>query len=297
MIKLNFVPRQISRSKHSTRPEPKPTFALPKPSLMTHPAIPPPKFKGFPWKTNRIVKKPLRRYRENLYRLYGRVENPPPPLPRLGPRYPKKKIPINPRINSALGIPHSAIARPPRRNYNPKDIVPERCKNYYQVKLERIKNLFEVAKRTKVSLNDKQEILSIPFYPSKPQVPPLKVHLNPVPLHGPPGTQIKHQHLVPPTQPQNYNRQHISYSYFVERSKNQELPVYFDIRNGRTQLLTVVRRIQGDIKALVEDLRQELFPNKGRKKHTIIIKQNCSQIVVKGRFDQEIKLWLHKKGF
>jgi len=34
--------------------------------------------------------------------------------------------------------------------------------------------------------------------------------------------------------------------YFVERTTNGMLPVYSDIRNGGTQVLTLVRKIQGD---------------------------------------------------
>lgn len=42
--------------------------------------------------------------------------------------------------------------------------------------------------------------------------------------------------------------------YIVERTASGELPVYTDIKNGGSQVRTLVRKVQGDVSVSVGDL-------------------------------------------
>lgn len=83
----------------------------------------------------------------------------------------------------------------------------------------------------------------------------------------------------------------VAYPYFVNRTRFQSLPVYIDIRNGKTRKLTVVRRIEGDLEALRTDLSQIMDSS------FIQIKKLSQQIVVKGDRQEEIRKWLAQRGF
>ncbi|CAJ0637485.1 11909_t:CDS:2 [Entrophospora sp. SA101] len=83
----------------------------------------------------------------------------------------------------------------------------------------------------------------------------------------------------------------VQYPYFIERTQNKVLPIYSDIRNGRTRILTVLRRIEGDTEALHKEL-QKLFPNT-----LVTINDNTGHIIIKGDYRHELNDWLTKKGF
>ncbi len=40
---------------------------------------------------------------------------------------------------------------------------------------------------------------------------------------------------------------YVTYPYFVARTQMKELPVYIDIKNGGTRILTEISRIEGDV--------------------------------------------------
>jgi len=48
------------------------------------------------------------------------------------------------------------------------------------------------------------------------------------------------------------------HTYFVPRNSRGSLPVYSDVRNGGTQYLISVRNVDGNIKALADDLLRDL---------------------------------------
>ncbi|ORZ25505.1 ribosomal protein L49/IMG2 [Absidia repens] len=83
-------------------------------------------------------------------------------------------------------------------------------------------------------------------------------------------------------------------SYIVSRTSNQSLPVYSEIKNGGTQQLTIIRRIQGDVEALKTELTT-LFPD--APKNHIKINPTNNHIVIKGLYVNELKQWLANKGF
>ncbi|KAI8096850.1 ribosomal protein L49/IMG2 [Halteromyces radiatus] len=82
--------------------------------------------------------------------------------------------------------------------------------------------------------------------------------------------------------------------YIVSRTSNHSLPVYSDIKNGGTQQLTIIRRIEGDVEALKADLTS-LFPD-APKSHVKINPTN-NHIIIKGLYVNELKQWLANKGF
>ncbi|KAJ2089830.1 mitochondrial 54S ribosomal protein img2 [Coemansia sp. RSA 986] len=83
----------------------------------------------------------------------------------------------------------------------------------------------------------------------------------------------------------------VMHAYFVNRTRFQSLPVYVDIKNGKTRKLTLVRRIEGDIQALRNELSS--FLDDG----SIQIKSISNQLVIKGDRSSEVREWLTKRGF
>ncbi|GAA6011417.1 hypothetical protein JCM11491_002776 [Sporobolomyces phaffii] len=80
--------------------------------------------------------------------------------------------------------------------------------------------------------------------------------------------------------------------YFVPRSQFGELPVYSDVRNGGTRVLTVIRKVHGDVSGLHKDLSHFLHPST-----TSYTKPQTQQIVIKGDWVREVKEWLSTRGF
>ncbi|KAJ2554640.1 mitochondrial 54S ribosomal protein img2 [Coemansia sp. RSA 1933] len=83
----------------------------------------------------------------------------------------------------------------------------------------------------------------------------------------------------------------VVHPYFVNRTRFQSLPVYVDIKNGKTRRLTLIRRIEGDIQALHKDLSSSLNDS------SIQINSISNQLVIKGDRASEVREWLSKKGF
>ncbi|RIA86706.1 mitochondrial large subunit ribosomal protein [Glomus cerebriforme] len=89
---------------------------------------------------------------------------------------------------------------------------------------------------------------------------------------------------------------YVQYPYFVARTQMKELPVYIDIRNGGTRVLTEISRIEGDSEALCNDIRKELF-HCSRDKNLIRVNHTNNHVIIKGRHGLMVKEWLAKKGF
>ncbi|KAJ2162147.1 mitochondrial 54S ribosomal protein img2 [Coemansia sp. RSA 552] len=85
--------------------------------------------------------------------------------------------------------------------------------------------------------------------------------------------------------------QSIAYPYFVRRTRFQSLPVYTDIRNGRTRRQTIVRRIDGDVQALGADIAAEFGSD------VVAVKNVSRQVVIKGDLSREVREWLTQRGF
>ncbi|SCZ96064.1 BZ3500_MvSof-1268-A1-R1_Chr8-1g09980 [Microbotryum saponariae] len=80
-------------------------------------------------------------------------------------------------------------------------------------------------------------------------------------------------------------------SYFVRRTAGGELPVYVDVLHGGSKRLTLIRKVDGNLEALRQDLSQYLVgvPN--------YIKPHARQVVVKGDYVRQTKEWLAAMGF
>jgi len=87
---------------------------------------------------------------------------------------------------------------------------------------------------------------------------------------------------------------HKTYPFFVRRTSNNTLPVYTDIRNGLTRKLTIIRKVEGDVDALVSHLKKD-FPKVPDS--VFVSKPYLQQVVIKGFVRDEIMIWLAQMGF
>ncbi|KAM3872155.1 large ribosomal subunit protein mL49 [Diretmus argenteus] len=83
--------------------------------------------------------------------------------------------------------------------------------------------------------------------------------------------------------------------YMIRRSRMHNIPVYTDLTNG-SRRTTLVRKVEGDIWALEEDVKRYLKEVTGKDLPTQVNEVTMT-LRVKGHFDQELKEWLAKKGF
>ena len=77
--------------------------------------------------------------------------------------------------------------------------------------------------------------------------------------------------------------------FVVERTKaGSELPVYTDYKAGKTKVITILRKIKGDVSILKSEMEkivgQEVMVKPGK-------------LVVDGNHKMKLKLWLTKLGF
>ena len=92
----------------------------------------------------------------------------------------------------------------------------------------------------------------------------------------------------------SYTTQQQQLPYFISRTSNKGLPVYTEFKNGGTQHLTIIRRIEGDAEALKNEVL-ELFPE--APKNFARVNPVNNQVILKGIHMNEIKQWLVEKGF
>jgi large subunit ribosomal protein L49 len=87
--------------------------------------------------------------------------------------------------------------------------------------------------------------------------------------------------------------------FAVVRTSNNNLPVYLQIKNGRTRRLTVVRHIRGDVTAFVNDLQALL-------KHAASVAQRPPPeiklgpggvVKINGSYLEPVNHWLRGLGF
>ena len=78
--------------------------------------------------------------------------------------------------------------------------------------------------------------------------------------------------------------------FFVERTAiGKSLPVYTDLKGGKTKVVTILRRCRGDIAALVADMEKVCD---GKE-----IIQRPGKLVVDGNYHMRLKKWLSGLGF
>lgn len=87
-----------------------------------------------------------------------------------------------------------------------------------------------------------------------------------------------------------------SHPYYIERNRNHMYPLYLKIQ-GRGQIKTTkLKRIQGDIWALHDDLK--VYLEKRSKKYVHMqIQEVSGHINIKGDYVSIVEEWLQDKGF
>jgi hypothetical protein len=123
-----------------------------------------------------------------------------------------------------------------------------------------------------------------------------KVHLN-----GPRDVQLKKVILDPPEShspssdsPVPHN-QPIHLPYHVDRTGTNNLPVYLDLKAGKTLRQTRIRKIVGDVHKLKDDLVKELGLNPEFEKAEV--GAVTGHIVIKGWHRAKVENFLKGKGF
>ncbi|KAI0063479.1 hypothetical protein BV25DRAFT_435544 [Artomyces pyxidatus] len=87
--------------------------------------------------------------------------------------------------------------------------------------------------------------------------------------------------------------------YFIPRNSRGSLPVYSDIRNGGTRYLISVRNVEGDAKALADDLTSGLFgPGSAEAQRMKVQVTRSKHLTLSGgRWKHKVMEWLTAKGF
>ncbi|KAH0830395.1 ribosomal protein L49/IMG2 [Lanmaoa asiatica] len=87
--------------------------------------------------------------------------------------------------------------------------------------------------------------------------------------------------------------------YFVRRNSRGSLPVYSDVRNGRTRYLVQIRNVDGRVNSLAQDLRQSLFNADSPHAQRLVVKvQHQRHVVLSGgHFKKDVMAWLAARGF
>ncbi|XP_077402696.1 large ribosomal subunit protein mL49 [Vanacampus margaritifer] len=86
-----------------------------------------------------------------------------------------------------------------------------------------------------------------------------------------------------------------SLPYMIRRSRMHNIPVYTDVTHGNRRM-TLVRKVEGDIWALDNDVKQYLKDMTGKQMPTQVNEVTMT-LRVKGNFEKELKEWLTSKGF
>ncbi|KAL5121057.1 mitochondrial 54S ribosomal protein img2 [Pleosporales sp. CAS-2024a] len=81
--------------------------------------------------------------------------------------------------------------------------------------------------------------------------------------------------------------------YFVARSTTGNLPVYTEFKRGGSLQLTTIRKVNGDLVQLRDELRAFL---RKRIDH-VTINYLTQHVVVKGHHKHEVKDFLEQRGF
>ena len=82
--------------------------------------------------------------------------------------------------------------------------------------------------------------------------------------------------------------------YAVKRTDRGFLPVYTEFRNGRGQITTLIRRIDGDVHQLRRDLCQCGVVG---KQEDVEVRETTGHVRIKGRVERVVRYWLTAVGF
>lgn len=85
--------------------------------------------------------------------------------------------------------------------------------------------------------------------------------------------------------------------YFVPRTRNHLLPVYYNLSSDPEDCYTLIRNVTGDLWKLEEDLRLHLSLDPSKGKILTSVKEPDEIVAFRGRHLHEIVDWLHQQGF
>ncbi|KAK4686715.1 large subunit ribosomal protein L49, partial [Tremellales sp. Uapishka_1] len=86
--------------------------------------------------------------------------------------------------------------------------------------------------------------------------------------------------------------------YTISRTSNGELPVYSEVRNGGGWK-TIIRKVDGDVHTLRDNLNEyfkAMNVDPLKQSPTVTMKPTNRNLVVKGRWVDEVKGYLEEKG-
>lgn len=108
---------------------------------------------------------------------------------------------------------------------------------------------------------------------------------------GEPITKLPSGFVPPPEEPPNL-------PYFVSRTRNHLLPVYYNLDSNPDRCVTVVKFISGDIWKFEEDLRKHLESlNETGEKILSSVQEPDERVIFRGKHLNQIVDWLHESGF
>lgn len=86
--------------------------------------------------------------------------------------------------------------------------------------------------------------------------------------------------------------------YFVCRTRNYLLPVYYNLDTDPEKCFTLVKQVAGDLWKLEEDLRTHLESLSSTSKRILSsVKETDGQVSFRGKHLRPVVDWLHSKGF
>ncbi|KAK3054822.1 54S ribosomal protein img2, mitochondrial [Extremus antarcticus] len=86
-------------------------------------------------------------------------------------------------------------------------------------------------------------------------------------------------------------------AYFVSRTRSNELPVYHDVKRGGNLKLTLVRKVDGKVEALRDELRTTLGTSVGLDQDRVVVNGVTRQVVIKGHYKMEVERFLRERRF
>lgn len=122
------------------------------------------------------------------------------------------------------------------------------------------------------------------------------------PTRQPTHTPVTPRKLIPePVTPLPADQCAPNLSYFVTRTRSNELPVYQDRKRGGNLKLTTVRKIDGDPSVLRDELRIALgFVGANGTKGKVedcVVNPLTRQVVMKGHFKPRVERFLRERMF
>jgi large subunit ribosomal protein L49 len=93
------------------------------------------------------------------------------------------------------------------------------------------------------------------------------------------------------------------YPYYIPRNSTGSLPVYTDYKNAGARCMVLIRNVEGDVNALVRDVRQHLINSEktvsdmSRLEVEVVRSKHLVLHGARPRMKNEVIEWLKSRGF